>query len=212
MRIGLIRHGKTDWNALGKIQGQTDIPLNQEGIQQAEALAARLFQEQQQVKHKLWDAIISSDLLRAAETARIIAAKLDIPLLPSDSRLRERFFGEVEGTKEAERLTRWGKEWRQMQLGQETNEELRTRALACVHELASKEPKRNVLAVTHGSLLAQLLRGMCDNLEDKPIVNMAYSIMERSGDRWEPLLHNCTLHLENKIPHGDPAPSGRGLN
>jgi len=210
MRIGLIRHGKTDWNALGKIQGQTDIPLNQEGIQQAEALAARLYREQQQVKHKQWDAVISSDLLRAAETARIIAAKLDIPLLPSDSRLRERYFGEVEGTTEAERLARWGKEWRQMELGQETNEELRTRALACVHELVSKG--RNILAVTHGSLLAQLLRGMCDNLEDKPIVNMAYSIMERSGDGWQPLLHNCTLHLDDKISHGAPAPSGRGLN
>ncbi len=93
MLIGLVRHGKTDWNAEGKIQGQTDIPLNEEGKAQAIALANRLSGEE-----RIWDAVVSSDLKRAFATAQIIAEKLGIPLLESDSRLRERYFGEVEGT------------------------------------------------------------------------------------------------------------------
>jgi len=191
MRIGLIRHGKTDWNALGKIQGQTNIPLNQEGIGQAMALAERLLQEPRQ-----WDAVISSDLKRAHETGRIIADRLGIPQLPGDERLRERYFGEVEGTTEEERLVRWGKDWRLSDCGQESDEAVRKRALGFINDAFKRMPDQNLLVVTHGSLLAQLLRVMCEKLEDKPIGNMAYSIMERAGDGWEPLLHNCTLHLE----------------
>ncbi|MBW7473426.1 histidine phosphatase family protein [Paenibacillus oenotherae] len=192
MQIGLIRHGKTDWNALGKIQGQTDTPLNAEGILQAEALAQRLSREEMR-----WDAVISSDLSRAHETARIIADTLHIPLLPSDSRLRERYFGEIEGTTEEERLARWGPDWRRSDSGQESDEEVRDRALAFVDEMAEQQPGRRLLVVSHGSLLAQLLRGMCADLEDKPIMNMSFSIMERDGGGWKPLLHNCTLHLDH---------------
>ncbi|CAH1218291.1 Adenosylcobalamin/alpha-ribazole phosphatase [Paenibacillus plantiphilus] len=192
MQIGLIRHGKTDWNALGKIQGQTDTPLNAEGIRQAQALAERLSRETMK-----WDAVISSDLMRANETARIIAQTLQIPLLDSDARLRERYFGEIEGTTEAERLARWGPDWRRSNSGQETDEQVRSRALAFVNEIAARQPSERLLVVSHGSLLAQLMKGMCGELEDKPILNMSFSIMERDGESWKPLLHNCTLHLEH---------------
>ncbi|AZN40735.1 histidine phosphatase family protein [Paenibacillus albus] len=191
MRIGLIRHGKTDWNALGRIQGQTDIPLNNEGIRQAHALAYRLQEEPMK-----WDAIISSDLSRAIDTAAIISKALQIPLLPPDSRLRERFYGEVEGTTEAERLARWGPDWKKCDCGQENDASVRERSLAFVEEMAGSELAQNILVVTHGSLLAQLLRAMCADLADKPILNLSFSIMERSGSSWNPLLHNCTLHLE----------------
>lgn len=191
MRIGLIRHGKTDWNELGKIQGQTDIPLNQEGVRQAQALAHRLQREPM-----VWDAVVSSDLERAKQTASIIAESLGIPLLEPDVRLRERFYGEVEGTTEHERLQRWGPDWRRTDRGQESDEPLRARAMAFVEESAASHPSRNLLVVTHGSLLAQLLKAMCAELADKPILNLSFSIMERAGEGWNPLLHNCTLHLE----------------
>lgn len=191
MQIGLIRHGRTDWNALGKIQGQTDTPLNAEGIRQAEALAERLSRESMK-----WDAVVSSDLMRARETARIIADKLQIPFQGSDARLRERYFGEIEGTTEEERLARWGPDWRKSDSGQETDEQVRSRALSFVDEVAREQPNARLLVVSHGSLLAQLMKGMCADLEDKPILNMSLSIMERDGDSWKPLLHSCTLHLE----------------
>ncbi|MFB9329596.1 histidine phosphatase family protein [Paenibacillus aurantiacus] len=193
MRIGLIRHGKTDWNALGKIQGQTDTPLNEEGIRQAGLLAQRLRREDVR-----WDAIIASDLARADETARIIAQTLGIPQLPGDARLRERYFGEIEGTTEEERLARWGADWRSQPHGQESDEVLRGRAMAFVDDLAAHDAEnRSILVVTHGSLLAQLLKGLCAELADKPIGNVSLSIFERETDRWQPLLHNCTLHLDD---------------
>lgn len=191
MRIGLIRHGQTEWNELGKIQGQTDIPLNREGVRQAQALAHRLLHETMK-----WDAIISSDLQRAKQTAALIAETLGIPLLEPDARLRERFYGEVEGTTEPERLARWGPDWKKRDNGQENDEQLRSRSLSFVDETAEANPDRNLLVVTHGSLLAQLLQAMCAELSDKPILNLSFSVMEREGGGWNPLLHNCTLHLE----------------
>ncbi|SFI55395.1 Broad specificity phosphatase PhoE [Paenibacillus sp. UNC496MF] len=191
MRIGLIRHGQTAWNELGKIQGRTDIPLNQEGVRQARALANRLTTEPLK-----WDAVVSSDLMRARQTAGIIAEALGIPLLEPDARLRERYYGDVEGTTEADRLSRWGADWKKLDHGQENDEQLRNRALAFVEEAAATMPDRDLLVVTHGSLLSQLLRAMYADLEDKPILNLSFSIMERSGIGWIPLLHNCTQHLE----------------
>jgi probable phosphoglycerate mutase len=191
LRIGLIRHGKTDWNALGKIQGQTDTPLNNEGIAQAHALAERLSRDTMK-----WDAVVSSDLMRARQTAEIIAGKLDIPLWPGDRRLRERYFGAIEGTTEKERLERWGPDWRKSDSGQESDDAVRSRALGFIEETAIRHRNVNLLVVTHGSLLAQLLKAMCAELEDKPIANMSFSILERAGDGWKPLLHNCTVHLQ----------------
>jgi len=191
VRLGLIRHGKTDWNALGKIQGQTDIPLNAEGIRQAHALAARLSGEEMR-----WDGVATSDLSRARETGQIIAQKLGISLLPPDSRLRERYYGAIEGTTDAERVERWGTDWRKSDSGQETDEAVTSRALSFVEEAAANPSNSNILVVTHGSLLAQLMKAMCSQLDDKPIVNMSFSVMERLDQQWVPLLHNCSLHLE----------------
>ena len=87
--ILLIRHGETAWNAVRKLQGHLDIPLNEEGLRQAKALAAHLQNE------KL-DAIISSDLQRAMQTAAAIA-DLQNTSLQINPQLRERCFGDFEG-------------------------------------------------------------------------------------------------------------------
>lgn len=87
--IVLIRHGQTDWNAAGRWQGHTDIPLNQEGLAQARALAARL---------AAWPitAVYSSDLERARVTAEHLANALNSELTV-DERWRERGLGVLEG-------------------------------------------------------------------------------------------------------------------
>lgn len=192
MIIGFIRHGKTDWNALGKIQGQTDIPLNEEGIRQARLLADRLAQD----VHR-WDAVISSDLARAYRTASIIADKLNIPLLEPDERLRERFYGEVEGTTEKERLERWGDDWRAMDTGKEPDESVRARGRAFLDEQYERNPDRHLLVVSHGSFLAQLFEELCGDMGTQFIGNMSYSILELQDGRWYPLLYNCMRHLES---------------
>ena len=87
--IYLIRHGQTNWNAERKIQGQTDIPLNQIGQQQAKDVSEEIS------KLKI-DKIFSSDLLRARETAEIINEKIGAKI-EYDKRLREVNYGNYEG-------------------------------------------------------------------------------------------------------------------
>lgn len=99
--IGFIRHGSTEWNRLGKLQGQLDTDLTDEGREQARLLGIRLANES-------WDGIISSDLKRAKETAQIMSKLSGIPIIGMDNRLRERRYGQVEGTTVAEREERWG--------------------------------------------------------------------------------------------------------
>jgi probable phosphoglycerate mutase len=190
MLIGFVRHGKTDWNAEGKIQGQTDIQLNAEGIKQAVSLANRLSEEA-----PIWNAVIASDLKRAHATAQIIAEKLNIPLLESDPRLRERYFGEAEGTLEQERRERWGNEWKKVAKGVEPSEDVRARGLSALHEWQHEYASRNLLVVSHGSFLAQLLNEICSDLQDEHIANLSYTILELREEKWYPQLYNCTKHL-----------------
>jgi 2,3-bisphosphoglycerate-dependent phosphoglycerate mutase len=80
-QLWLIRHGLTDWNLEGRYQGQSDIPLNAEGLAQARRLAERL-------KGTSIEALFSSDLLRAYQTAKILGECLGLPV-QADPRLRE---------------------------------------------------------------------------------------------------------------------------
>lgn len=189
--IGLVRHGLTDWNALGKIQGQTDIPLNDIGQKQASLLAERLVQE-----HHPFDAVISSGLQRAEETARIIATRLQIPLLQPVDGLRERAYGLAEGTTPEEREQRWGADWRQCDLGQESDEQLQKRSYQTLNLIADRYSHQNLLLVTHGGWLAQLFKVILGDDARGNINNLSYSILERADEGWTPILYNCTKHMQ----------------
>lgn len=89
MKLYIIRHGQTEWNITNKIQGKTDIPLNLEGIKQAEN-AREIFNNID------IDFIICSNLDRAKETCRIINKDKNIPVV-YDERIRERNYGKLEG-------------------------------------------------------------------------------------------------------------------
>jgi probable phosphoglycerate mutase len=190
-RIGWVRHGITEWNQLGKIQGVTDIPLSPEGLRQARLLADRLASEE----GKPWNGIYSSDLQRAMQTGEILSERLGIPLIP-DSRLRERSFGEAEGTTEPERLSRWGAEWRRLVPDQESDEQIKVRGYEFVNELVGKHPGEAWLVVTHGSFLARMLQSLCIGLDDSHLLNMSLTVLEQQQEGWKPILHNCTLHLK----------------
>ncbi|WP_339170512.1 histidine phosphatase family protein [Paenibacillus sp. FSL R5-0341] len=190
MRIGLIRHGLTDWNAAGRIQGQTDIPLNGEGREQAGRLGRRLLTEEYQ-----WDYIITSGLSRAQETGEIISNLLNVPLLEPDARLKERAFGQIEGLTSDERVARWGKSWETLDLGQEQIADIQIRALAFLEDLWSTYPDQNVLIVTHGAFLANLLTALFEDRYTERIGNLSLTILEKERDDWSPLLYNCTRHL-----------------
>ncbi len=88
MVIYLIRHGETDWNTKRLLQGATDIPLNQNGIEVAQLTAEGLCDV-------VFDVIFTSPLKRARQTAEIIRGERRIPIIP-DERLREIAFGPFE--------------------------------------------------------------------------------------------------------------------
>ena len=89
MKLYLVRHGETDWNAKGILMGQTDIPLNDTGIQQAEALRNKIA-----ARGLEFDAVYASPLQRTAKTAEIIAP--DFPIIFHDA-LKERGIGQLAG-------------------------------------------------------------------------------------------------------------------
>ncbi|MDE5590265.1 MAG: histidine phosphatase family protein [Acetatifactor sp.] len=89
MTIYLMRHGETDWNRIGRLQGQSDIPLNEFGIELAEKTAEGL-------KDVRFDAAFSSPLQRAMVTARIVIGERDVAV-ETDDRLKEIHFGAYEG-------------------------------------------------------------------------------------------------------------------
>lgn len=151
--FGIVRHGETEWNAQQRVQGRTDIPLNDTGRAQAAQTGARLREEQ--ATHGAWDVIVSSPLSRAHETALIIAAELGLPdpeLMPA---LAERAHGEIEGLSFEERVARFADGVPVP--GLESREEVLDRALPSLEALAERHPGGRVLIVSHGGVISTLL-------------------------------------------------------
>ena len=154
----LFRHGETDWNREGRLQGHTDTPLNASGLAQAEALTEKLR------PHRL-DAVVSSDLSRALTTARIVADALGVPLL-ADPGLRETDVGAAEGLLWADAKIRFGEGLTERWFtdgdvafpGGETGIATRTRGLAALRRLAAAQPYRRIGVSTHGAMLRQLMK------------------------------------------------------
>jgi 2,3-bisphosphoglycerate-dependent phosphoglycerate mutase len=154
----LFRHGETDWNREGRLQGHTDTPLNATGLAQAEALASRLR------PHRL-DAVLSSDLSRALTTGRIVAEALGLPLA-SDPGLRETNVGAAEGLIWADAKARFGAELTERWYsdndaafpGGETGLATLSRGLAALRRFASAHPYRRIGVSSHGAMVRQLLK------------------------------------------------------
>lgn len=187
--IGFVRHGITDWNKAGRIQGQTDIELNEQGLEQARRLATRL-------RHEKWDIIYTSDLSRAHETARLMNEGSDLSIV-LDRRLREVSFGLLEGKTIEERIERWGEHWREADVGKESMESIERRARSFVDELLTKHANDRVLVVTHGAYIANCLRFFVPDLDTtERIENASLTMIERQGESWKCTLYNATEHLD----------------
>lgn len=187
--IGLIRHGITEWNCLGKAQGISDIPLNELGREQALSVGERLLQGEK------WDLIVSSDLIRAAETASIIGSLLNIPLT-HDKRIREIDCGQIEGTTEEERIIKWGSNWRKLNLGMEKFEDVSNRGVAFVEELTSIYYGKHVLIISHGALIGLTLQKLLPQVFQKTYIdNTSVTILNNCKGEWNCSLYNCTKHI-----------------
>ncbi|WKK71259.1 histidine phosphatase family protein [Rathayibacter oskolensis] len=156
-QLTLVRHGQTDWNAARRIQGASDIPLNEIGRSQARA-AARLLRE------RPWDAVVASPLGRAYETGAIIARGLglDEPLVVPG--LAERAYGEAEGMTAADlrELFPGGIEGQRVP-GCETRPQVVERATAALLEVAERFLGSRVIVATHGAVIGSLLRSLSED-------------------------------------------------
>lgn len=159
VRIIAIRHGETAWNALGRIQGHTDIGLNDNGHAQAQQVAQALGGE-------ALNAIYSSDLQRAWQTAQAIAAVTAAPL-HAEPGLRERCFGSFEGSsfaQIAQQQPQAAELWRKRDVqfappdGGESLLQLQERIAAAVQRVAAAHIGGHIALVAHGGVLDMLYR------------------------------------------------------
>jgi uncharacterized phosphatase len=147
----LVRHGETDWNAQRRIQGTTDIPLNDMGRGQARTTADLLARRE-------WDGVFSSPLSRAHETASIIADRLTLAAPEELQALVERNYGEAEGLN-----------WQQIEArypgdtvvpGRETHAQVAERVIPALISLAQSHPGEALIVVSHGGVIRSVLNAV----------------------------------------------------
>lgn len=174
-----VRHGVTDWNRQGRFQGLTDIPLNDEGISQANAAALRL----QDVP---FDHVVSSPLIRAVKTAEIIAAASGKPV-SIDAGLIECDFGSFEGRSIAEVMDAHGITAVEalatiLPSDGEPWPSVSERSLRCAGKWLDRHPHATILFVSHDAVMQSMSDALCkrwfNNQHGTPFR------FERSGDVW----------------------------
>ena len=171
LRFYLVRHGVTDWNREKRWQGHSDTPLNEEGREQAKRVGLRLSQIERPPQ-----AVWSSDLSRAFDTAQAIASPLGIPVYTTPL-LREMALGEWEGLQEKDILARGDAErFARYKLspgehrppGGESLESAFSRLKRVLGEIREKHPAGQIAVVGHGGSL----RAMFADALDAPVTSM----------------------------------------
>lgn len=199
-RIIAIRHGETDWNADSRLQGHTDIALNDLGRAQAACLASAL-------GHEGLTAVVASPLQRAFETARALAGPLGLACQPEPG-LRERGFGAMEGLSYQEideHHPHWARRWRARDPefappGGETLLEFQARCLDTANRLARQHAGTCVAWVTHGGVLDCLYRAAAGVDLSAPrtwqLGNAAVNRLLFTGSGFTLIGWNDTQHLQ----------------
>jgi len=162
-RLWIVRHGETEYNAEGRWQGAgTDLPLNDEGRAQAEAVAAR-------VADRDFAALYTSPMIRARQTARAIAERTGLEPVEVAA-LREADHGHWEGKTKDEILAEWSAEWEAFEAdpmdvrrpGGESYGDTADRVWPALEAIAARHPGRDVVVVTHGGPLRLVLSEALD--------------------------------------------------
>ena len=187
--LTLVRHGETDWNAGGRIQGSTDIPLNETGRAQAREVAASLATEAAGRDVR----VVSSDLSRAAETADVIAAALGVTVARRLPGLRERSYGDAEGMDAATFAEAYGP-WHAAEVpGAEAWPVVRERALAAIAEVVAETPEGvDVITVAHGALIREVIMHATDGAFPRVgerLPNCSATVFRLDGEAWEMLAY-----------------------
>lgn len=194
-RLILWRHGQTAWNAERRIQGQQDAELDDTGRAQAQAAAQRLAAREP-------DAIVSSDLSRASDTAAALAALTG--LVPAyDVRLRERAFGQWETLLASEVEERWPDGWARWHRGEpideaglERIEDMTKRVGEALQDIVERHPGETVVVATHGGVVRHGIEAVLE----WP-THVVYSVAALTNCNWSELHHRpgrgWWLHAHN---------------
>lgn len=192
--FAIVRHGETDWNRERRIQGATDIPLNDTGREQARA-AGRL------LAGRAWSRIVASPLSRAAETASIIAgeARIDSPEL--DAAFVERNYGEAEGLTGSELDSRFpdGADVP----GRESREAVGERVVAGLHRLAAAHPGESIIVVAHGGVIRSVLESVVPGHHREPITNGSVHSFQHADGGLELVLFDDPIDEQSIFPLAD---------
>ncbi|MGR0319546.1 histidine phosphatase family protein [Agromyces sp. ZXT2-3] len=191
MQIALVRHGQTDWNLRGVMQGRTDIPLNATGREQARAAAESLDRDE-------WDVVVSSTLGRARETAAILGEQLGLPVVGEYDDLVEQDFGVAEGTPVDQIDERWpGRAFP----GKEPDYEVGPRGVRALERIAVDHPGARVLAVAHGTLIRHVLGELSGHQARTypKLDNLSVSNLHRADAAWRVLTVGGT-HFDEVLP------------
>ena len=202
-RLCIVRHGETAWNAEHRVQGQLDIPLNEVGLRQAQAVGRVLGAER-------FDVIYSSDLSRAMQTAQPTASALGMKIL-QDRDLRERHYGMFERQTYAEVKGRHSAEYARFAArdpdfdfgGGESLTSFSKRSISAVSRLAKQHEGQRILVFTHGGVLDELYRHIqgvpARAVRDFGIPNCGLNRVEFALSRWQIQTWAEVAHLERAL-------------
>jgi broad specificity phosphatase PhoE len=187
LRVLVVRHGQSEWNALGRWQGQADPPLSELGRHQAAHAAQHV---------GAVDAVVASDLERSRATAEIIAELIGIGPVLVDEGFRERHAGEWEGLTKAEIAEAWPGylDDRRRPPGFETDEDFQDRVLAALRRVQATVPAGDVLVVAHAGVIYQVEAVLGTGFE--PLANL--------GGRWVESVDGGPWRLGDRVVLVDP--------
>eukprot|EP00040_Diaphanoeca_grandis_P005965 m.35357 g.35357 ORF g.35357 m.35357 type:complete len:240 (-) comp17119_c1_seq1:25-744(-) len=202
-KVYFVRHGETDWNKEQRMQGHTDIPLNENGRKQAD-LASRFFHD----KKGEIAAIFSSDLLRASETARIIGGHIGLEVV-ENAKLREICFGVFQTLLKTEALAKYPLEFEKYKKDREyripegeSGCDVFDRVTTAVETLATQYVGRSIAIVAHGGALGSMwrrLHGLPGTSMPGPseaFANAAIAEAHYSSESWKVIRWNDKQHLK----------------
>lgn len=185
----LIRHGQTDWNKAGKMQGQVDIPLNDTGRQQAHETGQKLKEQ-----GFSFDVLVSSTFSRAYETAQLAGRHLGLEVAKTYPDLIERAYGEAEGVQLTHAQSRtvaqdFG--------GVESERDLFVRTVGALRQVVSDFPGQRVIVVSHGSVIRRALSAAqgyewVESVPNATPLEISIPALFAWDESSEPMLHKDT--------------------
>jgi uncharacterized phosphatase len=185
MQICLLRHGATDWNSLGKLQGRDDIPLNIEGIEQVNEAAKYL-------KKFSWNIIITSPLSRAKSSAEIISKEIGNIKIVEEIDFIERDYGQASGmTSDEIKQSFPDGEW----AGTEPLEKLHNRTVNALIKYTKEYDGNDIIIISHGGVINSILAYLSENeigTGKTFLKNACITLLEKTTDKIKIIYYNKT--------------------